>query len=339
MKRRLSWIALLSLAVVLVVTALPGCASGGNDKSDEVIRLADCGWDTQTFMVYVNAFIIEHGYGYPVTIESTSNVVGLKAIEIGDIDVHMEVAAVSLQEPYEALVATGKGEKIGEIYGGPQVQAWYVPTFMIEGDAERGIEPMAPDLKSVFDLPKYWELFPDPEDDTKGRFYGCIPGWQCEKTNKLKLVGYGLDEYYNLITPGSDTALATSMIAAVEKGEPWFGYYWSPTWVLAKVDMTRLEEPAWSEDLWIEEANYACGYPEEYPIIVGATSLKERAPDVHEFLADCTVPIEVYNTMLLYLQESGKQSSEVTEWFLTRYEDVWTEWVPDEVAANVKAAL
>jgi len=43
--------------------------------------------------------------------------------------------------------------------------------------------------------------------------------------------------------------------------------------------------------------------------------------------------------MLLYLQESGKQSSEVTEWFLTRYEDVWTEWVPDEVAANVKAAL
>jgi len=340
MKRRLSWIAWVSLVVILVAASLPGCAAG-DDKGDEVIRLADCGWDTNTFMVYVNGFIIEHGYGYGVTIESTSNVVGLKAIEIGDIDVHMEVVPVSLQEPYEALVATGKGEKIGEIYADPQVQAWYVPTFMIEGDAERGIEPMAPDLKSVYDLPKYWELFPDPEDESKGRFYGCIPGWQCEKTNKLKLVGYGLDEYYNLITPGSDTALATSMIAAVEKGEPWFGYYWAPTWVLAKVDMTRLEEPEWSADLWTDEANYACGYPEEYPIIVGATDLKDRAPDVHEFLANCSVSGEIYNTMLLYLQDSGQMASDpaVTEWFLTRYEDVWTEWVPADVADKVKAAI
>ncbi|MCK5584678.1 ABC transporter substrate-binding protein [Candidatus Bipolaricaulota bacterium] len=338
MTKRIHWVMALVLAVVLVTTAFAGCSPASSDKGDEVIRFADCGWDTDTFMVYVAAFIVEHGYGYDVVIESTSNIVGLKAIETGDIDVHMEVAPVSLQEPYEALLATGLGEQIGVGYG-PQVQSWFVPTFVIEGDAERGIEPMAPDLKSVFDLPEYWELFKDAEDPDKGRFYGCIPGWQCEKTNNDKIVGYGLDEYYNVFTPGSDTALATSMIAAFEKGEPWFGYYWSPTWVLAKVDMTMLEEPEWSKELWTEEAKYACAYPDENPIIVGAVDLKERAPDVHEFMGEFNVPVEVHNTMLLYLQESGKLSSEITEWFLIRYEDVWTEWVSDEVAANVKAAL
>ncbi len=328
----------LCAAMLLTVAVLAGSTVGCAQDSDETVIFTDPGWDTATFMVYAEAFIVEHGYGYDVKMESTTNVVGLKGIELGEIDVHPEIAPMSLQEPLDALLETGKGEVIGEAYG-PQVQGWYVPTFMIEGDAERGIEPMTPDMESVFDMPDYWELFEDPEDPDKGRFYGCIPGWQCEKTNQLKLESYGLDEYYNHLSPGSDTALATSMIAAVQKGEPWFGYYWSPTWVLAKVDMTQLEEPAFDEDLWTEEAGYACAYPDESPIIVGAVSLKERAPDVWEFLERVDVPVEVLNEMLLYLQDSGLQSSEITDWFLTRYEDVWTEWVSDEVADNVRAAM
>jgi len=339
MKRRLSWMAWLSLVVVLVAASLPGCAAG-DDKSEEVIRFADCAWDTQTFMVYVAEFIVANGYDYDTRVDPTTNVVGLKAIENGDIDVHMEVANIALQEPHDALIATGLGEDLGVCYS-PMTQIWLVPTYMIEGDAARGIEPMMPDVKTVFDMAEQWELFQDPEMPEKGRFYGCIPGWQCEKTNKLKIEGYGLDQYYNVFTPGSDTALATSMITAYEKGEPWFGYYWQPTWVLGKVDMTPLEEPAWSEDLWNEESKYACGYPREDNYIVGATSLQERAPDVRQFLIDFNIPLDVINTMLVYLQDSGQLASdpEVTDWFLTRYEDVWTEWVPSDVADKVKAAL
>ena len=328
--------AAMLLIVAVLAASIVGCAPGGG--TDENIIFSDPGWDTATFMVYAEAFIVEHGYGYDVTLESTTNVVGLKGIELGEIDVHPEVAPVSLQEPLNDLLETGKGAVVGPCYG-PQVQGWYVPTFMIAGDAERGIEPMTPDMESVFDMPDYWELFEDPEDPSKGRFYGCIPGWQCEKTNQLKLESYGLDEYYNHLSPGSSTALATSMIAAVEKGEPWFGYYWSPTWVLAKVDMTQLEEPAFDEDLWTEEAGYACAYPDESPVIVAAVDLAERAPEVYEFLSRVDVPVQVLNEMLLYLQDSGLQSSEITDWFLTRYEDVWTEWVSDEVADNVRAAM
>ena len=338
MKRRTSCIATILLVAVLVATAFAGCSPATPDKSDEVIRFVDVGWDAQTFMTYLAAFIVEHGYGYGTTVEGAANVVGIKAIENGDIDVHMEVADISLREPHEALLATGLAEDLGISYT-PVCSYWLVPTYMIEGDAERGIEPMAPDLKSVFDMPKYWELFQDPETPEKGRFYGCIPGWQCEKVNKLKITGYGLDEYYSVFTPGSDTALSTSMIAAYEKGEPWFGYYWSPTWVLGKVDMTPLEEPEYTEDLWTEEANYACAYPADDNYIVASLTLKERAPDVREFLLDFNIPIEAMSQMLLYLQESGKDAPEAVDWFLTRYEDVWTEWVPADVAANVKAAL
>ena len=128
------------------------------------------------------------------------------------------------------------------------LQGWYVPTYMIEGDEERGIEPMAPDLKSVEDLPEYWELFKDPEDPNKGRFYNCIAGWVCQAVNESKFEFYGLGETYNLFQPGSGAALASSIVSAYETGDPWLGYYWEPTWVFAQVDLTMLEEPEWTQE-------------------------------------------------------------------------------------------
>ena len=124
-------------------------------------------------------------------------------------------------EAYEKSMPTGKVLDLGTNYA-DAVEAWYVPTYLIKGDPERGIEPMAPDLKSIDDLPQYWELFKDPEAPTKGRFYSCIPGWFCEETNQRKFEAYELDKYYNLFLPGSDAALSASMVAAYEKGKPWF---------------------------------------------------------------------------------------------------------------------
>ncbi len=335
-KRRVSIIGAVVMVAILVTTAFTGCAR--TDERNETIRFVDAQWDTQTFLVYVAAFIVEHGYGYDVTVETASNVVGLKAIELGEIDVHMEVASISLREPHQALLETGLGEDLGVPYT-PVTQFWAVPTYMIEGDAERGIEPMIPDVESVFDMAEHWELFRDPEEPEKGRFYSCIPGWQCEETNAHKMEAYGLDEYYTVFTPGSDTALATSLITAYERGQPWFGYYWQPTWVLGVVDVTPLSEPPYDEDLWNEENKYACEYPREDNHIVAATSLQERAPDVREFLLRFNIPLDVINSMLVYLVDTGQDAPDAADWFFTGYEEIWTEWVSDDVAARVRAAL
>src|SRR5699024_2637077 len=106
---------------------------------------------------------------------------------------------------------------------------------------ERGIEPMAPDLKSVDDLPDYWELFKDPEDPEKGRIYDGPAGWELERINEVKVKAYGLDEHYNRFLSGSGPALHTSMIRAYEAGEPWLGFEWVPNWVTGLYDLTKLE--------------------------------------------------------------------------------------------------
>jgi len=319
-------------------TPTPAPAPEPEPEPKEVIKFGYGGWDTIQWMSEVAGFIVEHGYGYPVEQVPATNVVIVAAIERGDIDVHMEVAERSLQEPMEKLMASGQGAKTGISFPGTW-QGWLVPTYMIKGDASRGIEATAPDLKSVFDLPDYWELFKDPEVPDKGRFYSCIPGWQCEKTNLLKFEAYGLNDYYNIFLPGSDAALSASIIGAYEKGEPWLGFYWSPTWVLARVDMTPLEEPAWEEDLWTEEANYACAYPLDENLLVTNIHLKERAPEVVAMLEKYSHDYDQMNGALLYMQDNDAEPPEAAQWFLKNNESVWSEWVPADVAARVKAAL
>lgn len=362
MVRHLRVIGVALLAVTLIASMLAGCTPAepetsapaepeeskdagqpagptpAPDNKDEKIVFADVQWAASTFMSNLAAHIVDVGYGYTTEVTTAANVVALKSIESGDIDVHMDVEIRSIGEVYQEVVDSGKAEALGVSYT-PVWQGWLVPRYMIEGDAVRGIEPTMADFEDVFDLADYWQLFEDPEDHAKGRFFNCVPGWQCQTINAVKIETYGLDEYFNVASPGSDAALSASMVAAFEKGEPWFGYYWSPSWVLGITDMYRIPEPEFDESLWNEEAGFGCAYSVDDGNIVGATSLKERAPEVRDFLFEFNIPVEVMNELLLYLHESGKDAHEVIPWFLTRYEDVWRDWMPADVAERVAASV
>ena len=196
---------------------------------------------------------------------------------------------------------------------------------------------MTPDLKSIEDLPKYWKLFKDPEDPSKGIFYNSVPGWECTKINTKKLKAYGLDKYYNDFITGSDAALNGSMAAAFKKGEPWLGYYWAPTWVLGILDMTPIEEPPYDKKLW--DANYACAYPAVRVNIVVNASLEKRAPEIVEFLKKYETTQAMANKFLAYMRDTKANTQAAAVWFLKNYQDLWSGWVPENVAKKVKTAL
>jgi len=254
----------------------------------------------------------------------------------GDVEVNMECWVENQQEAYDKSIAAGQVVDLGGNFW-DNWQGWLVPTYVIKGDPARGIEALAPDLKSIDDLPKYWEIFKDPEDPTKGVFYSCIAGWECEKINEEKFKEYGLEEYYNVFLPGSGAALAAVMVAAYEKGEPYFGYYWSPTWILGKLDMTAIEEPPFDEKVW--ETNHACAYPAVHVNICVHSSLPDRAPEVVEFLTKYATTTAQVNKALAYMEEKEASTEETAIYYLKEFEDTWTKWVPADIAAKVKAAL
>jgi len=337
------------LALVILPVFLVACSE---DEEKAVIRFHDGQWATLWAHNAVAMYIVENGYGYPVVeIQGTT---GTKQVALpqGDLDVDMETWRINIPDWYDEFVVqkgdvvdlAGTGDEVppkskGQILasGG---QGFYIPTYVAEAN---------PGLKSVSDLPDYNHLFPDPEASSKGLLFNCISGWQCSKINRAKWGAYGLNETYNIIEPGTGPALDAAIEGAYMADEGFLTYYWEPTSLLNRLDLTRLEEPAWTAecqatlDAAVEETPYestvGCGYPFGDVHVTVHKTLVDRAPEVTEFLANMFIGARPLGDIETWKDENDKDWREAGINYLQNNEDIWTEWVPSKVAKKVREAL
>lgn len=335
MKRKL-----FTLLTVLLL-ALVGCSSEGSsgdgepEKLDKIV-LADAGWDSIRFHNSIAQRILEEGYGYETEVTVGSTPATLEGLRQGDINVYMEVWTDNVKELYKEMTDAGDIEKVSTNFN-DNSQGLYVPTYVIEGDEERGIEPLAPDLKTVEDLKKYPEVFPDPEDSSKGRIVGAPTGWAVNETMTAKYETYGLGETFSYISPGSDSSAVATLVDAYEKGDGWVGYYWSPTWVTAKYDLTLLEEPEYNEEQWNED--FGTAFPPNDVVVAVHKDMPKQAPEVVEFLKNYETSNDLTEEALNYMNENDASAEEAADWWMKQHEDIWTTWVPEDIAEKVKSSL
>ena len=327
------------LFIIIGLSLLLGAAHAQDCNGiDRPIVFAGLDWDSAQVHNQVAGYILQEGFGCEFTDIPGSTVPMIQGLVRGDIDVNMEVWFNTAPEIYHEAVGSGDVLDLGRSMDAVEL-AFIVPRYIIEGDAERGIEPMAPDLNSVADLPRYASLFQDPEQPDKGRYYNCIIGWQCELINNDKFETYELGEHFTNFRPGTGVALAASLAAAYEKGEPWLGYYWGPTWVLGTFDMVALDEADYSDACWVE-GDRGCDYPAS---IVNVAVSKEFADSASEemldFLSAFTLGTQRVSELLAFMQANEAEAAEAARHFLANEPDVWSAWVSDEVAERVLASL
>ncbi|WZL73293.1 ABC transporter substrate-binding protein [Clostridiaceae bacterium 35-E11] len=332
----ITMLALLSIGLMLAACSYGEDNQGNNEKTKGKIVFADAGWDSIRFHNAVASMIIEEGYGYPTSEIMGSEQTSLVGLRQGDIDVYTEIWTGNIIDIYDEAIESGDIIELSINYADNK-QGLYVPTYVIKGDPQRGIEPMAPGLKSVKDLERYWEIFKDPEDPSKGRIYGSIPGWTADEVLQKKMKTYHLDENYNYFQAGSAPSLAASITKAIEQKEPWLGYYWEPTWVTGKYDMTLLEDEPYTKEKW--DNGYRCEYPSQELTIAVNKEFLDRAPEVVEFLRQYKTSSEITSNALAYMQQNEVNAKAAAKWFLKEYEELWTAWVPSKIAKKVKRTM
>jgi glycine betaine/proline transport system substrate-binding protein len=304
------------------------------------IRFADTQFESLWINNAIAKFVIEEGFGYPVETIEMSTPVKQVSLANGDVDVDMELWKQNIIEWYTEEVADGNIIDLGMTYeGGPQF--FMVPQWVADEY----------NIKTVFDMKDHWELFENVENPKKGAFINCIIGWQCAEINRAKLTTYGLTEYYDIISPGSSGAMEAALVGAMKKNQPVFGYYWAPTAVMGAYKWQILEEPAYTEECWVEvglgrdDPSYtpaeACAY-ETLPISKGINSgLLTKAPEIVNLLSNMNVGLQPINETASWAKEEDIQGEweRAAIYYLQNYQDRWTTWMTPEKAEIVKTAV
>ena len=326
----------LMLLVSLLALTLAGCSGGSGSGGKGEINFADAGWDSNKLHNAIAGTIAEEVWDYSWKETPGSTTVLHEGLLKGEVDVHMEEWTDNLASYNEDV----RNDKLTELSTNfdDNYQGIYVPTYVIEGDKERGIEAMAPDLKTVEDLKKYPQVFKDEEETDKGRIYGGIPGWEVDEILFNKFEYLNLDENFVYFRPGSEAALATAITSAYEKGEAVAAYYWEPTWLLGLYDMVLLEDEPFDEDTYKEGKT-------ELPAVTVTIAVSndfnsdENHKDFVEFLTNYKTSSALTSEGLGHMQESGDDYTNTAKWFLKEHPELLDQWLNEEDAQKMKDAL
>lgn len=307
------------------------------------IHFGDITWESGSFTTELLRFIVEHGFGYPTDTLPGSTVSMEVALARNDIQVIAEEWAG--RSP-----AWVKAEQAGQVFAvGDTVknadEGWWVPEYVVKGDPQQGIAPMAPDLRTVTDLKRYPKVFEDPEAPGKGRFLNSPSGWTSETVNSQKLKAYGLDDLYVNFRSGSGAALDAEITSAIRRHKPVLFYYWSPTPLMGRFKLLRLEEPPFDPAAWatLTDASHphprgSRSLPAKLSIGVSA-AFRQQYPELVECFARVDLPIDTLNRALAEMSEKRQPPAEAARAFLQNTPQLWQSWVPKEVADKVSAAL
>lgn len=336
----------LFLLCVMLMTWFTEQARAQTDTTcnkGQKVRLADQNWESAAFTTHLLARILEDAFGCDTEIVPGTPAAAEAALAQDDLQIIAEIWS-GRSAIIENAINADQVRVAGDTLEGGAEQGWYVPEFVVNGDAKRGIEPMAPGLQSWQDLPRYKDLFRDPEQPAKGRFLNCPTGWVCEGTNSRLLSLYGLDEHYTNFRAGTGAALDAEISAAHERGEPLLFYYWQPAGLMAKYRFHRIELPPFNQACWdtiVSGEGQPCptDFLKARLAVAVSTPFAQANPHITAFLSRVSFQPAQLNQAILEMTEQRIPGQVMAERFLKEHPQTWQAWLDAAQASELEASL
>ncbi len=338
MQKRTRWPLHRSLAA-LTLALLPAFSPFGKAHAEcGKMTIAEMSWSSAALAANVQTFILREGFGCePELVPGDTVPTASSMVERGEPDIAPEMWVNSARFVIQRGLDEGRLIAVSQILVDGAGEGWYVPRYVVDD------HPELTSLQAVRERP---DLFPDKEEPGKGRFYGCPSGWACEIINANLFRAYGLDEGgFSLFNPGSGQGLAAAIARAYERREPIFTYYWSPTALLGRYDLVKLNGMAHDPETWSCITMPDCldpaenMYPDSEVLTIVTSRFAEMAPEALGFISRFSWGTNVVEEMLAWMDENKATAEEGAERFLRLREDVWTSWVSDKVAEKTRTAL
>lgn len=321
--------------------ALTLAAAGMAQADCGNVRIASMTWTSAELASALDAFILKNGFGCDAEVIQGDTVPTITSmVEKGQPELAPEAWVDLVPEVVQAGLAEGKIVVTDDILSDGAVQGWFIPAY---------IQEEHPDIKTIDDVMAHPELFPNPEDPSRGAVFNGPEGWGgTVVTAQLYKAFDGDGHGFDLVSSGSQGALDGSIARAYERHEGWVGYYWAPTALLGKYEMVKLDHgvPLDMEEWKRCTSVGTCpdpkknGWPSDRVQTVVTKGFADSAPaEVMEYLSKRAWTNATVNGVMAWMSDNQATGEDGAKHFLKENPDLWKAWVSPEVAEKIEAAL
>jgi glycine betaine/proline transport system substrate-binding protein len=326
----------IAVALGLVLGATSASASCGR------VTIAEMNWASAEFMANLDKIILEEGYGCKVELIAGATMTSFASMdEKGEPDIAPELWANAVREPLYKAQGEGRLFVVNKTPIVGAGEGWWIPKYISEKH---------PELKTLQDIMKRPDLFPHPEDPSKGALHTCPSGWGCQLSTNNLFRAFKMEEAgWRLVDTGSAAGLDGSIAKAYERKEAWLGYYWAPTVVLGKYPMTPVDFGVpYNDQNWnscIVKSEDECQNPQpsswtksEVNTVVTA-NFKNSSSDAMQYIQARKIPLDQLGDILKWMDANQATGEDAAYEFLSRYGSLWNSWISSDAAAKVKRKL
>ncbi len=331
----------LLASTVIAAGAMFAMAGGAAAAECGRVTIANMNWQSAEVLAAIDKFILANGYGCEAEIIAGDTMPTFTSMnEKGQPDLVSELWINAVREPLDKAVAEGSLVLAGQPLSDGAGESWFIPKFLADAN---------PDIKTVEDALKRPDLFPAPEDPSKGAVHNCPAGWGCQvSTGNLYRAFKAADKNFVLVDTGSAAGLDGSIAKANERKEGWLGYYWYPTSILNKYPMVKLDNAVpfdkehWDNCIMKGEAcaePKPTGWPVTEVYSVVTKDFAARAGVAMDYIGKRAMSGDEIQGLMNWMTENQATGEDGAKHFLKENPAVWGKWVSPEAADKIKAAL
>ncbi len=322
--------------------AASSTAFAGSHASCGDVVIGEMNWASGEFLARLDGFIMDEGYKCNVEYLTAGTMPQITSMnEKGTPDIASELWANAAANAIDAAVAEKRLVKLNPAPITGAGEGWMVSAAAAKAH---------PELKTIDDIIARPDLFPHPEDPSKGGFHNCPSGWGCQLVSANLFRAFDMEaKGWKLIDTGSGAGLDGSIAKASERGENWLGYYWAPTTLAGKYNLKLIDfNSGFDQEHWdncivkpVEECDnpQRSSWTKSEVVSLAQVDFAERAPAVAEYVKARTFDAELLNKYLTYMADNQASGEEAAEEFMLNEEATWSKWVSEEAAANIRKAL
>lgn len=323
------------------LAALLGGASVSNAAECGRVTIASMNWQSAEVMSNIDKIILGRGFGCSAEITIGDTVPTITSMaEKGQPDVAPEAWIDLVPDVVKRGLDDGKIVTAAASLPDGGIQGWWIPKYVADAH---------PNIKTIGDALKDPKLFPDPTDASRGGILNGPQGWggtvvtaQLYKALKAEKAGFVL------VDTGSAAGLDGAIAKAYERQKNFITYYWSPTALLGKYQMVKLEAGVPHDATEWKRCNTVAECPDPKPnawptdrvFTLVAKPFSERVgPEVMGYLTKRAWHNDTVSKLMAWMTDNQASGEEGAKHFLKESPDIWTRWVSPEAAQRIKAAL